>query len=167
MKRKAFELISSYESEDDGAIGHGEEREGASSGESPAPSGYGGIEGVRDQVENRGQDDLGCLIAQSDVLRNLAEQNRAVIANRRLTFCGRAQRVRATMGSGRQTLPSALSVQQRWRLYLSMLDPHFFAESTIQGEHLANGGVADTGGRYLAERSESLPLSGGQKSSQI
>jgi hypothetical protein len=84
MKRKAFELISSYESEEDGSIGHGEELEGASSGESPAPSGYGGIEGVRDQVENRGQDDLGHLIAQSDVLRNLAEQNRAVIASRRL-----------------------------------------------------------------------------------
>jgi hypothetical protein len=168
MKRKAFELVSSYESEDDGSNDHAE-REGASLRECPSPAEYGDTGAVRDQVEERGHDkDLGRLIAQSRVLRNLAERNRAIIASRRLTFCGRAQRVRASRVSGSDTSPSTMSLRQRWRLYLSTLDPLFFAESTIQGEHLGTDGVsASAGGRSLAVRSDYVLLSGFQKSSQI
>jgi hypothetical protein len=165
MKRKAFELSSSDDSEVDGSNVYAE-HEGASSRESPRTPER-GIGDVRDRVEEREHGDLGRLISQNDVLRNLADRNRAVIASRRLTFCGRAQRVRATRASGRDTSHSALSLRQRWRLYLSMLDPQFFAESTVQGEISATGGAESTQERSLGGRGENLPLYRSRQSSQI
>jgi hypothetical protein len=133
MKPKAFELSSSDESEAvDSAGCRVLERYISSTRESPSTA-ESKIGEPRSRERERWQGNIGRLIAENDVLRSLADQNRALIASRRLSFCGIEQRVRATRGALERDTSQAmlLSLRQRWKLYISMLDSQFFANSTI------------------------------------
>jgi hypothetical protein len=96
MKRKAFELSSSDESEGVDSVGcRMVERSISSTRESPSTT-EGKIGEPGDRERERWKGNISRLIAENDVLRSLADQNRALIASRRLSLCGIKQRVRAT-----------------------------------------------------------------------
>jgi hypothetical protein len=76
-------------------------------------------------------------------LLELKERYRESISNRRLSLCGNSQRVRASEVRAGDGENSSLSVSQRWRLYVSTLDPEFFHETSIENEHLVGSSGSD------------------------
>jgi hypothetical protein len=73
-----------------------------------------------------------------------------------LSLCGTSQRVRASRPTSARAAGTALSVRQSWRIYVSMLDPQFFDEST-----LLDGGRTTAGARATGTDDVGLAASSG------
>jgi hypothetical protein len=113
--------------------------------------------GARNEDVEEEEADLSVRISRNKVLQQLMERNRQVISSRRLTFCGRSQRIRAPRLDERGPR-ATMSVRQKWRLYVSMLDPRFSNDFALQGENMlshtasgidnwgSGGSVGDRGG---------------------
>jgi hypothetical protein len=138
-KRKASEPCGSEIYQEESSIDISAELGGASE------------ESARRENEDDAEEeaDLSVRISRNKVLQQLMEQNRQVISGRRLTFCGRSQRIRAARLDERRPR-ATMSARQKWRLYVSMLDPEFFDKCTLQGEnllsHTASGTESRNGG---------------------
>jgi hypothetical protein len=80
-------------------------------------------EAVPREGDSRNDSTLEAKIVSCKKLLELKERHRALISNRRLSLCGNQQRVRASEMYARDGENSSISVSQRWRLYVSTLDP--------------------------------------------
>jgi hypothetical protein len=91
------------------------------------------------------EEDLSQRIAGIQLLLELTERSLATTSGRRLFLCGTSHRVRASRPTSARAAGTALSVRQSWRIYVSMLDPQFFYESTLLVGGRTTAGARATG----------------------
>jgi hypothetical protein len=102
--------------------------------------------------------DLSGNSSSSQMLRRLTERSNALVASRRRTLCLTSQRVRAAKRSYSRAdaADEVVPVKQRWRLYISTLDPLFFHESTLEEDGGRSTIGIHTGGRGLSSAEPGL-----------